>query len=150
MAWSNGMYCDTVCNTRAVVSLSPWGLCESDRWFRQVNIKCNEAFVFKTLPETILSRSFLKCCVVENPLPAEPVNGSTWCNTNISDICIITNQSHKPYNASVLYPIIHPFVTDMCTWVHISATKWCTHVHISVTKWCYMREYLYYALWHLG
>ena len=36
-----------------------------------------------------------------------------------------TDPSHKPHNASDQYPIMHCFVTEMCTHVHISVTKWC-------------------------
>ena len=32
---------------------------------------------------------------------------------------------HKSHNASVSYPTVHHFVTEMCTCVHISVTKWC-------------------------
>ena len=33
--------------------------------------------------------------------------------------------SHKSHNASHKYPIMHHFVTEMCTHVHISVTKCC-------------------------
>ena len=33
--------------------------------------------------------------------------------------------SHKSHNASDKYPTMHHFVTEMCTYVHISVTKWC-------------------------
>ena len=45
--------------------------------------------------------------------------------------------SHKSQNASMPYPTMHHFVTEMCT-----------HVHISVTKWCIV-GYLFDALWDL-
>ena len=32
---------------------------------------------------------------------------------------------YKSHNAPVPYPIMHHFVTEMCTCVHISVTKWC-------------------------
>ena len=32
---------------------------------------------------------------------------------------------HKSHNASDKYPTMHHFVTEMCTYVHISVTKWC-------------------------
>ena len=32
--------------------------------------------------------------------------------------------SHKSHNASSKYPIMHYFVTEMCTYVQISDTKW--------------------------
>ena len=34
--------------------------------------------------------------------------------------------SHKSHNASEEYPIMHHFVTEICTHVHISVTKWGT------------------------
>ena len=47
---------------------------------------------------------------------------------------------------------MHHFVTEMCTYVHISVTKCCivgfTYVHISVTKWCIV-GYGTGALWDL-
>ena len=33
--------------------------------------------------------------------------------------------SHKSHNALNKYPIMHYFVTEMCTHVYISVTKWC-------------------------
>ena len=35
------------------------------------------------------------------------------------------DQSHKSHNASEKYTTMHHFVTEMCTYVHISVTKWC-------------------------
>ena len=35
------------------------------------------------------------------------------------------DQSHKFHNASEKYTTMHHFVTEMCTYVHISVTKWC-------------------------
>ena len=31
----------------------------------------------------------------------------------------------KSHNASVPYPIVHKFVTEICTCVHIAVSKWC-------------------------
>ena len=45
------------------------------------------------------------------------------------------DQSHKPHNASVPYPIMHHFVTEMCTCVHISVTKWCILGYLSDALW---------------
>ena len=33
--------------------------------------------------------------------------------------------SHKSHNALDRYPMMHHFVTEMCTHVHVSVTKWC-------------------------
>ena len=38
---------------------------------------------------------------------------------------VIILPSHKSHNASDIYPTMHYFVTEMCTYVHISVTKWC-------------------------
>ena len=38
---------------------------------------------------------------------------------------IAIDPSHKSHNASHKYPIMHHFVTEMCTHVHISVTKCC-------------------------
>ena len=35
------------------------------------------------------------------------------------------NPYHKSLSASDKYPTMHHFVTEMCTYVHISVTKWC-------------------------
>ena len=42
---------------------------------------------------------------------------------------------HKYHNASVPYPTIHHFVTEMCTCVHISVTKWCIVGNFSNELW---------------
>ena len=44
---------------------------------------------------------------------------------------------HKSQNASVPYPTMQHFLTEMCTCVHISVTKWC------------IEGYLHDALWDL-
>ena len=38
---------------------------------------------------------------------------------------VMIEPSHKSHNASDKYPTMHPFVTEMCTSVHISVKKWC-------------------------
>ena len=43
--------------------------------------------------------------------------------------------SHKSQNASVPYPTMQHFVTEMCTHVHISVTKWCIVGYMSGTLW---------------
>ena len=48
---------------------------------------------------------------------------------------------HKSHNASVLNPIMHHFLTEMCTCTHISVTKWCIEGYIA--------GYLGNALWDL-
>ena len=42
---------------------------------------------------------------------------------------------HKSHNALVSYPTIYHFVTEMCTYVHISVTKWCIVVYLSDALW---------------
>ena len=48
---------------------------------------------------------------------------------------------HKPHNASVPYPIMHHFVTEMCARVHISVTKRCIMGYFSCivgfVRWVY-------------
>ena len=43
--------------------------------------------------------------------------------------------SHKSQNASVPYPTMQHFVTEMCTGVHISVTKWCIVGYLSGALW---------------
>ena len=43
--------------------------------------------------------------------------------------------SHKSQNASVPYPTMQHFVTEMCTCVHISVTKWCIVGYLSDALW---------------
>ena len=57
----------------------------------------------------------------------------SWMNTYI----LLTYPSHESHNTLDKYPIMHHFLTEMCT-----------HVHISVTKWCIVR-YGTGALWDL-
>ena len=38
----------------------------------------------------------------------------------------LIDQSHKYHNAFDKYPMMHHFVTEMCTCVYISVTKWCS------------------------
>ena len=56
---------------------------------------------------------------------------------NIAIFFSVIDPSHKSQNASVPYPTMHHFVTEMCTCVHISVTKWC------------IVGYLFDALWDL-
>ena len=42
---------------------------------------------------------------------------------------------HKSHNALDKYPTMHHFVTDMCTYVHISVTKWCIVGYLSNALW---------------
>ena len=57
-----------------------------------------------------------------------------WNFTEVSSI----DPSNKHQNAWDKYPIMHHFVTEMCTHVHISATK------------CCIVEYGTGAFWDLG
>ena len=50
------------------------------------------------------------------------------------------NLSHKSHNASIPYPTMHHFVTEMCTCVHISVTKWCIVGYLS--DWCIVGFFL--------
>ena len=42
---------------------------------------------------------------------------------------------HNSHNAPVPYPIMHHFVTEMCTCVHISVTKWCIVGYLCDALW---------------
>ena len=49
---------------------------------------------------------------------------------------------HKSHNVPISFPIVHHFVTDMCTCEHITFTKWCycvTFVYciVGFVKWFY-------------
>ena len=48
---------------------------------------------------------------------------------------VTIDQSHKSHNASVPYPTMQHFVTEMCTCVHISVTKWCIVGYLSDALW---------------
>ena len=48
---------------------------------------------------------------------------------------ISIDRLHKSHNASVLYPTMHHFVTEMCTCVHISVTKRCMMGYLSSALW---------------
>ena len=54
-----------------------------------------------------------------------------WCVKYINKI----DPSHKSQNASVPYPTMQHFVTEMCTCVHISVTKWCIVGYLSDAFW---------------
>ena len=43
--------------------------------------------------------------------------------------------SHKSKNASVPYPTMQHYVTEMCTCVHIYVTKWCIVGYLSDALW---------------
>ena len=47
----------------------------------------------------------------------------------------VIDPSHKSQNASVPYPTMQHFVTEMCTCVHISVTKWCIVGYLSDALW---------------
>ena len=59
----------------------------------------------------------------------------------LTHICITqpqwlkTDLLHKSHNVPVSYPIMHHFVTEMCTSVHISVTKWCIVGYLSNALW---------------
>ena len=42
---------------------------------------------------------------------------------------------HKSHKTPVPYPEMHHFVTEMCTYAHISTTKWCVMRHLSNAFW---------------
>ena len=56
-------------------------------------------------------------------------------HTHSSSMRMSIDHSHKSHNASVLYPTMHHFVTEMCTYVHISVTKWCIVGYLSDALW---------------
>ena len=88
-----------------------------------------------------------KCCIStihskywkmsNNPLVLKPTYSST------------IDPFHKSHNASVPYPIMHHFVTEMCTWVHISVTKWCFVGYLSDTLWALWDASIRPVLWLL-
>ena len=48
---------------------------------------------------------------------------SKWYSSTL--VHTTTDPFHKPHNALDKYPTMYHFVTEMCTYVHISVTKWC-------------------------
>ena len=47
----------------------------------------------------------------------------------------LIDPSHKSQNASVPYPTMQRFVTEMCTHVHIPFTKWCIVGYLPGALW---------------
>ena len=62
--------------------------------------------------------------------------------------CGIIDPSHKSHNALDKYPIMHHFVTEMCTHVHISVPKWCIVeyglVHCGICATGLLDNYVWY------
>ena len=56
--------------------------------------------------------------------------------------------SHKSQNASLPYPIMQHFVTEMCTCVHISVTKWCIVGYLSDAFWDLWNGSISDAVWN--
>ena len=50
-------------------------------------------------------------------------------------IKVLIDPYHKCHNAPDPYPTMHHFVTEMCTYVHISVTKWCIVGCLSDALW---------------
>ena len=48
-----------------------------------------------------------------------------WVKHSIFGVNHRSDPSQKSHNASGKYPSMHHFVTELCTFVHISVTKWC-------------------------
>ena len=84
-------------------------------------ITCN-LFSTKPLPETML----------------------TYCQLDFNDLMI--NPSHKSHNASVKYPTMYQFVTEMCTHSH-SCYKM---LHCGIWVWCIVGfvRLVYEIIWH--
>ena len=59
-----------------------------------------------------------------------PFSGVMWKEGSAA-----INLSHQPHGAPVPCPIMHHFVTEMCTYVHISVTKWCIVGYLSDALW---------------
>ena len=66
-------------------------------------------------------------------------NGCSCCTRTI-------DYSQKPYNAPVPYPILHYFVTEMCTTVHISVKNG----HCGIFVWCIVGFELLYLCPNVG
>ena len=69
----------------------------------------------------------------------EPIYPGQCLNkkANIPGINIPTESSHKSHNALDKYPIMHHFVTEMCTHVHISVKKCCIVGYGTGALWDY-------------
>ena len=61
-------------------------------------------------------------------------------------IIYVIDLLHKFHNSPVPYPIMHHFVTEMCTCVYISVAKWCIMGHLFDALWCIVRHF-FDALW---
>ena len=52
------------------------------------------------------------------------------CNANS-----FADRMYKSHDSLVLYPTMHHFETEMCTWEHISVTEWCIVGYLSNALW---------------
>ena len=70
----------------------------------------------------------------------------------LSNDVVIIDPSKKSHNASDKYLTMHHFVTEMCTYVHISVTKWCIVGHGTSALWdlCNRLVVLMQQLTHWG
>ena len=61
-----------------------------------------------------------------------------WCYMTLlcpNGLSGVIDPFHKSQNASVLYPTMQHFITEMCTHVHISVTKCCIVGYLSDALW---------------
>ena len=58
-----------------------------------------------------------------------------WRHSNDELLMTSIDPFHISHNAPVPYPIIHHFVAEMCTHVHISVTKGCIVGYLSDALW---------------
>ena len=83
------------------------------RWFHSSGRQCNNMFSYWwNFP--LWGLKFLRSCQRGSP----PIDSF-----------------HKSHNALDKYPIMHHFVTEMCTHMHIAVTKWCIVVYGTVALW---------------
>ena len=101
-----------------------------------------------------VSEVFPKCVMVilkinkthtGNTFSIQEVIFGVWCDVvmacgiivDLENVCgqnrrmVGIGPSHISYNALDKYPMMHHFVTEMCTHVHISVTEWCIVGHVT-------------------
>ena len=62
----------------------------------------------------------------------------TFCYPNIFCHVAMINLIYKSRNAPDPYPTMYHFVTEMCTYVHISDAKWCIMGYLSDALWDFL------------
>ena len=126
-------YSDHYFTQLIINSLSP-GRCDCD--FKRVNFKQNMG---------LISCAFGKILTLQwkEGIPEHLVDeNSAWTNVDQDLRRYLSPSPNRPISqipqCTAPYPKMHNFVTEMCTWVHISVTKWCIVGYLMYCAICEM------------